>query len=294
MANTLMKSNYWSRQVNYSRSYCLLAFLLLPLHLPADESEESWYCGAGSDAAEVRWISTNLGRQKTVVVEKPQAGRAKTLLVFLHGDSPFSDPVYQYEMVRRISAQQKNSTVAAVLRPGYKDSCGEGSEGESGRKMGDNYTTAVVDSLAAVILGLEKSFEPQRVILIGHSGGAALSALLASRHLQVLDQAILVACPCDVPAWRESMLRLTENPGWNDAMPGLSPLDEISTIEKSTRVSLVVGDADLVTPPDLSVRYLEALLVAGIVADLTVINGGDHDMILRDDILKIVLSKIED
>ena len=48
------------------------------------------------------------------------------------------------------------------------------------------------------------------------------------------------------------------------------------------------------TPPDLSVRYLEALLAAGIVADLTVINGGDHDMILRDDILKIVLSKIED
>jgi hypothetical protein len=60
--------------------------------------------------------------------------------------------------------------VVAVLRPGYRDSTGEHSEGERGLTTGDNYTPEVVDAVAQAIDQLKAKFHPSHTVLAGSLG----------------------------------------------------------------------------------------------------------------------------
>jgi len=85
----------------------------------------------------------------------------------------------------------------------------------------------------------------KKILLIGHSGGAAMTALLASRFPASADAYLLATCPCDVPQWQQWRQ-------WRNASAGkterwrhsLSPQDEVGKIKASTRIALVVGNRD--------------------------------------------------
>ena len=138
-------------------------------------------------------------------------------------------------MAKDITTARRNTIAVGVLRPGYEDDCGHLSQGDKGQMMGDNYTAEVVESLAAMVEKMQRNFSPSRTVMIGHSGGAALTALLASRRPELLDQAILVACPCNLKDWRKSMTALTENSQWKEPMEGLSPLAEVSQLKSECK-----------------------------------------------------------
>ena len=83
-----------------------------------------------------------------------------------------------------------------------------------------------------------------------------------------------------------------ENPSWLDPMPGLSPIDDVAKLDPGKAVHLLVGDEDKITPPFLSVEYSERAKAMGRDVSHTVVAGGDHDMILKDEILDLVLQRI--
>src|SRR4249920_1180328 len=67
-----------------------------------------------------------------------------------------------------------------------------------GYTTGDNYTPEVVNAVAAVLSELKDRYHPRRVILVGHSGGAAIVGDLMSLQGAAVDGALMVSCPCDL------------------------------------------------------------------------------------------------
>lgn len=202
-----------------------------------------------------------------------------TLLVVLHGDAPFNNPGYQYSFAKKASSRFANLVAVGMLRPGYTDNAGRTSDGIRGHAVGDNYDKPRVDQIADAIRQLKAWYKPVKIVIAGHSGGAALAANLIALHPGLVDHAFLVSCPCDVDAWRESMYRLTQIPVFKVAMQTTSPLTLVKSIPTTTRVTLIVGKDDATAPPKLSQRYATALEQAGLEVDSKQVGGG-HEIFL--------------
>lgn len=259
----------------------------------AQEHNTSWYCQPEGDLRALHWVDSQLGAQKVAVAMSDAAGVSSDLVVFLHGDAPFAPPVYQYKIAEAVAAQRPNTIAAGVLRPGYEDRCVHKSAGDTGHKMGDNYTAEVVDSVAVVVEALQGKYQPARTIVIGHSGGAALTALLSSRYAHLVDISILVACPCDLPKWRRVMKELTGKAFWQTDLPGLSPVAEVAGLDANKKIYLFTGTEDKVTPVFLGAEYAAAALAAGKKADFAEVPKAGHDNILRPPLLKQMLAVLD-
>ncbi|NVJ69485.1 MAG: prolyl oligopeptidase family serine peptidase [Alphaproteobacteria bacterium] len=265
------------------------ALILCQGSAAADEAQ-AWYC----DAQAIRWTKTELGDQKAVVALPKEGETIERLVVFLHGDAARRDPTYQYKSADFIAKNWPGTVAVGMLRPSYKDGCGKGSDGADSFKMGDNYTPQVVASLAASIRALKDEFNPKQTIIMGHSGGSALTGLLAARYGALQDMSVMISCPCDLPKWRQMMAKLTENPRWKNDMPGLSATAEVGTIPVGADVRLFVGANDRVTPPFLSEEFVAAAKARGMEFPLTIVPDASHDFIVEQRQLKAVLDAIRD
>ncbi len=245
------------------------------------------FCDPAEGGIEERWYDTKIGSQKALIFS-PESTANSNLVVFIHGDSPFGDPTYQYHISKRLS-EITNSVTAAILRPGYKDGCGDTSEGIRGLTMGDNYTQEVVDALATVISAIQGEEKTKQTIVMGHSGGAALTALLAESNPELANQSILVACPCNLSAWRKSMEALTESSNWSRPMGGLSPIDGISELALDKNIRLYVGENDPVAPPSLTSEFFNAAQRLGANVTMNIIPGEGHESILKPEYLLLMM-----
>jgi len=210
------------------------------------------------------------------------------LVVVLHGDSPFADPSYQNAEARRISTEVDDVIAVGLLRPGYTDAEGHRSSGVRGRTNGDNYTPADVDAIAAAIQGLADTDLPARVFVVGHSGGAVIAGDLIARHPGLVHGAVLVSCPCDVPAWRRHMDSVQHTPVWRLPVESVSPLDLTAQIDLHTVVRVIVGAADAVAPPAFSRAYVQRLAARGVQVQLVEIPGAAHDILLDPRVLHVI------
>ena len=134
-----------------------------------------------------------------------------TLVAALHGDLWSPPPTYHYEAARRVAERHDNIIAVGILRPGYSDGQGASSTGRHGQAAGDNYTISIVDAVAETLMQLREHHDADKILVVGHSGGAAIAALIASRHHGVLNHVVLIGCPCDVWEWREHMRSLHPN-----------------------------------------------------------------------------------
>jgi pimeloyl-ACP methyl ester carboxylesterase len=96
-------------------------------------------------------------------------------------------------------------------------------------------------------------------MLVGHSGGATIAALVLGRHPEVADAALLVACGCGTTR-------------------SLQPLNVAQRVRKDVTVRLLVGADDTVTPAGQSQRYAEVLRQRGVDARVTVLAGLGHNI----------------
>ena len=205
------------------------------------------------------------------------------LIVVLHGD--LGGPGYMYAAARML-AQASDSVIAVgMLRPGYTDDDGNRSSGVGGRWVGDNYTTQVVDAIAAAIDTLRTAFKPAHVILVGHSGGAAITADLIGRHPHVVDAAVLVSCPRDLPRFRRHMFALQHQPIWLMPVRSLSPMDLAGEVDPTTVVKVIVGGADNLAPPEYSRAYAARLEQQHVSVKLIEIPGAPHNILLDPRVL---------
>jgi pimeloyl-ACP methyl ester carboxylesterase len=146
------------------------------------------------------------------------------LVVVLHGDSPRGAPKYHYRFAVLVANQNTDIVAVGLLRPGYVDTDGNKSDGERGLSTGDNYNARNTDSIADGINELKRRWHARKVVVVGHSGGAALTANILGRHPAVIDSAVLVSCPCDVEKWRQHMFQVRRAPIWQGEIDTLSPV----------------------------------------------------------------------
>ena len=205
--------------------------------------------------------------------------RARTLIVVLHGDAPFAKPSYQYDFARKAAASVPGGVAVALLRPGYEDAAGKRSPGVRGNTTGDNYTPDRIAAVADAIRKLQRRYRSARTILIGHSGGAAITADLAGTYPGLIDGMILVSCPCELPEWRQHMKAVSPTPLWDQPVSSLDPIMLVGGIPARLKTAILVGSDDRTTPVAFSRAYAEALTLRGIATDYRIVPGKDHELL---------------
>jgi pimeloyl-ACP methyl ester carboxylesterase len=182
--------------------------------------------------------------------EKPEA-----MVVYLHWDTSAGGPAnYHFPIAQRASS----STILAValVRPGYPDGSGNTSSGEAyGRS--DNYTKDNIAEVGAAVERLRQRFKPGKVIVVGHSGGAAIAAVLLGMQPKLADGTVLVACPCDIWLWRAGTRPWTRSE---------NPMSWIDKVDPSTHPVAITGTKDGNTSQELAQKFVNALKMRGVDA----------------------------
>jgi pimeloyl-ACP methyl ester carboxylesterase len=196
-------------------------------------------------------------------------GGRRVLFVLLHGNHTSGSPATSlYGVAESLAGRAGAGAVAvALIRPGYNDAEGNFSSGNAAGRA-DNFTADNIDIIAGAIATLKAFHGAGRVVLVGHSGGAAMAGVLLGRHPGLADAAVLAACPCDVPRWRAMKGR--------GAWTSESPDRYVDRVPMRTRVAVLVGGDDTETAPVLSRDYAAALARRGIAAELAILDGIGH------------------
>lgn len=267
---------------NDSKRWCFSGLLLVLLGgcQPQTQRNDSPPAEAG------QWVGTGAQRLRAQVYPSAKLSPHPTLLLVLHGDAPFSKPGYQYILARQVAQANPDVVAVGLLRPGYTDPTGHQSAGQRGEATGDNYTPAVLDAIAGAVTALKAHYHAGRVVLAGHSGGAAITAGLLGRHPGLADAALLAACPCDVPAWRAHMKRRVGGSIWDQPVASVSPEQVSARIPAGTRVTLVVGANDSIAPKEFTQTYYQRLRQQGLPAKLVELPGAGHELFLSPVVLQ--------
>ncbi|MBQ4880445.1 alpha/beta hydrolase [Pseudoalteromonas luteoviolacea] len=218
--------------------------------------------------------------------------KSPILLVSLHGDSPFSGPSYQYFFASILAKKVDNLVAVGLLRPGYTDAMNQTSDGERGQTTGENYSDDRVKQIAQAISALKARHNADKLIVAGHSGGGAITAKIVAQFPRLIDHAYIVSCPCDINEWRKY---ISDTRGWRQFKGDIdvsSPVELVKHIPKSTKITLLVGDQDDITKPQLTLNYKNALDKHHIDNELEVIAGG-HDIFLFPEVTSHVTNTIQ-
>jgi predicted esterase len=210
------------------------------------------------------------------------------MLIVLHGDAPFVNPRYQYAFASDVAEAAPGIRVVAVLRPGYADPYGAKSDGDRGFALGENYTPQVVNDVAAAIQSLKSQWNASSVILVGHSGGAAIVANVAALNPGLVKHVFLVGCPCDVSAFRQHMARLQWSPFWLLPVHSLSPSQTLPQLTNTTQVTAISGANDPITLPPYAHAYIAKAKAQGISASLIMIPNQGHEILNEPDVIREV------
>lgn len=200
------------------------------------------------------------------------AKAVRNLLVYLHGDSSrggLFDRHFKYftPMVRQ-SANQ-DTVFVGLIRPGYVDSKNNHSTGDR-MGGGDNYTAHNVDAVANALFALKTKYRAQRVVVVGYSGGAATAGVILGRHPELIDDAVLIACPCDLTVRRQNWSK-------NIVRRSISPHEVAGKIFKTVHVTAMTGDADVNTTPEQVTGYINALASQGVKARYIEVPKATHE-----------------
>lgn len=215
-------------------------------------------------------VSLTLGSQAVSedVLDGLQIGTGAALtIVMFHGDEGNGgDPTSNFAFGAEIARRLPDTTVHVLLRPGYEDPWGRKSPGENyGRR--DQYT---LENAAIIAANLRRLGNHAPIIAIGHSGGAAQLALALSLESGLVDEAILVSCPCDLDLWQSL------NPAWPKDILSRSVSPTSMSAPVLERITVLVGEKDTITPPALSQSYMQTLADNKVTAELIVVPEGDH------------------
>ena len=200
------------------------------------------------------------------------------MVVWLHGDISDGGPAnYHFALAQKAADDFSSAKVmsVALVRPGYPDGNGASSTvslAHGGRS--DHYTQQNLAEVGAVIEKLRLRYKPGSVIIVGHSGGAATAAVLLGMKPQLAEAAVLVACPCELVAWRASR----RGREWGKSE---NPTRWAEKISPSTKVIAITGSKDDNTSPSLASQYVELLRSRGIDATFHLVADATHNSALR-------------
>lgn len=178
---------------------------------------------------------------------------SQVLVVFI-GDNDLSkkgislSPAVASELSKRLNA------LTVTLQKSEFAKMSSQSSGNS-RVANSFYSVEDVVMAAGELKRLRNLHVGKKILLIGHSGGAAVAAQLPGRFPESADAYLLVGCPCHQAQWR--------------------------TVKANTRISLLVGTNDDDTPASFSQTYVAGLRAQGVKTRLTYAVGATHVSVLR-------------
>lgn len=242
----------------------------------------------------INWISTKQGNIYVKIFRNKALNDSIRLVFVIHGDAPFNKPGYQYVLTERIAAENENTIAVAILRPGYTDPDNNTSNGIRGLATGDNYTPEVIEAISEVVEKIKKLHHPSKTIVVGHSGGAAITGNIIGLKPRLADVAVLVSCPCDVAKWRKHMSkRQPFNPWWYLNVKSISPGDVAKNISKETEVIMISGANDEEAPIHLSAEYHKLLKDREIESDFISLPNEGHEILLSDPVINRIKNSLK-
>ena len=244
---------------------------MLLIGLPIANGQSQSLC----DKADL--TSAVMGNKLCIVVEtfnaKPTGEVTPVLAIMLHGDVSRGGPASYHVARMQQLAEGANIPTVAMIRPGYEIRSGRKSEGTHYKRR-DSYTQTNNRAMGAAIKKLKTFHKARKVVLIGHSGGAAMAGVIIDTYPGLIDKAVLASCPCDIKAWRR-------NSGYSPFIRSQSPSKHIRNIERSTQVVAITGSEDRNTTPDLAIDYVWQLKARGIQAEAIIVQGASHSFNAR-------------
>jgi pimeloyl-ACP methyl ester carboxylesterase len=218
------------------------------------------------------------GQSQCLVMRRFGAVEPESLIVWLHGDVGSGGPAnYHFAAAEQAATALSGSGVlsVALVRPGYPDGNGNASTVaflHSGRS--DHYTAENLTEVGVAIERLRTKFRPKKVIVIGHSGGAATTGVLLGLKPGLIDGAVLVACPCDIAAWRA---------GRREWPRSESPMRWVDKVSPAARVIALTGGRDDNTLPALAQAYVQTLAARNVAAQFRLLPDDSHNSAFRSE-----------
>ena len=211
----------------------------------------------------------------------------RVLVIWLHGDTSDGGPAISHY---RIAEQAANRFAAegvlniGLIRPGYEDESGRQSDGQILNRT-DHYTKDNMKIVGGAVERLKQHYHPQRIVMVGHSGGAATAANLLGMMPGLVDAALLVSCPCDLVAWRA-------NGGKRPWPRSENPAKWLDSVRPPVRVVALTGDQDTNTGPDLARAYIEKLQKRNVSASFELVPGASHNGAFRSPMVLDTLAEL--
>ncbi len=216
------------------------------------------------------------GASQCLLMRRFGASDPDVMVVWLHGDVSSGGPASYHFAVAQQAADQfaaMKFLSVALVRPGYPDGSGDSSSVallQGGRA--DHYTGENLAEVGTAIERLRARFQPKKVVIVGHSGGAATAAVLLGMKPKLIDAAVLVACPCDLVAWRA---------GRREWSRSENPIKWVDRVDPSAQVVALTGARDDNTLAELARRYVEALRAHGVDATFRLLADETHNSAFR-------------
>ena len=207
------------------------------------------------------------------------------LLVWLHGNVSSGGPANgHFRLAEKTAKDLAADRVLAValVRPGYPDGSGAYSSGNDNGRA-DNWPRSTVMEIGAAIGRLKNRFQAKTTVIVAHSGGAAITAVLLGLQPDLADAAVLIGCPCDMAAWR----RGRGGTPWRSE----DPIDWVKEVRPSARIIALTGSEDSTTRPALAKAYIERLLERRVQASLEVVPEAGHIDVLKSPALTAAISR---
>jgi len=216
------------------------------------------------------------GASQCLLMKRYGTASPKGMVIWLHGDLSSGAPANYHFALAEQTAQlysAREVMAVAIVRPGYPDGSGRSSSVDSSHAgRSDHYTRENILEIAGAITHLRKKFSPDHVILVGHSGGAAISAVIAGMQPGLIDALVLVACPCDLARWRLGRREWTRSE---------SPSAWIDKVPVTTRIFALTGSKDNNTSPELADIYTKGQRTRGLDATFEMIPDATHNSAIR-------------
>jgi pimeloyl-ACP methyl ester carboxylesterase len=184
-----------------------------------------------------------------------QSRPADILTVYIEGDgapwpTPWQvprDPTPMRPVSMALAAGDAAPAVAYLGRPCQYLDADSLAACDSDYWSGRRYGLEVVVAIDQAITQLKDSSGARRIVLVGHSGGGVVAALLAGRRGDV-DRLITVAAPLALGAWA-AWHRISAFEG------SLDPFEATGALPPAVHF---VGAGDRTVPPDIVMEYVQA------------------------------------
>ena len=189
------------------------------------------------------------------------------LLVYLHGDSSRGG-LFDRHFKYFTPMANADTVFVGMIRPGYADAKKNASTGDR-MGGGDNYTAHNADAVAHALQALKTKYAARRLVVVGYSGGAATVGVILGRHPELIDDAVLIACPCDLAIRRQDRK--------NQLRRSISPSEVADQVFKTVQVTAITGGMDINTAPNQVTGYVETLQKRGVKAQYVEVKKATHD-----------------